>query len=393
VARTFYLGEDVSDLSLGGAFTHDLEDASGVANTDPVTATNSNGTNQGYYVTPSGNEINNGASPAGTYTVEIDVTVAASGVNGRCKLQRRTSTGTLGSETAFTADQSMGTTGVKTFTFTDLALGTWATTDRLCVVFEVQNTNSHGGAAGPTYDTLTTDAEVATAFAAPATNLVIEDATHSHSADSLALTQVHALAVADAVHSHAADNVALVVNLNVADAAHGHTADNVTLTEVAGGTDLVVQDGAHVHTADGVALVVELAVADATHAHSADNLTVTSDVGLVIQDAAHGHTADSLGLTHIAHIFEPPTANDVPTIILRDPTDNVRPWKHFAPHARSRHVYKSGGSYTTTDREPTQAEIDSYQKFFHGGHRHVVTQSEKTELEAAGYTVTEEVLA
>lgn len=112
-----------------------------------------------------------------------------------------------------------------------------------------------------------------------ATNLVIQDASHAHSADNLALTLDTTLAIADAAHAHAADNVTL---------------------SISSGTDLVVQDADHAHTADNLALTLDttLAVQDATHAHTAENLelTVTGSSDLTIQDATHAHSADNVDL-------------------------------------------------------------------------------------------------
>lgn len=128
--------------------------------------------------------------------------------------------------------------------------------------------------------------------------LTVQDATHVHSADSLALTQAHLLAVADASHAHSADAPALVQAhlLAVADAAHAHTADNVAL-ELPG--ELDVQDATHAHTADNVELVQAhlLSVDNATHGHSAESVQLTQAFTLTVQDATHAHAADNVALT------------------------------------------------------------------------------------------------
>lgn len=133
--------------------------------------------------------------------------------------------------------------------------------------------------------------------------LVVADAGHDHSAESPTLTQVHILVVQDATHGHTADNVDLsgAANLTVQDAAHDHTADNVTLTQV---HILVVQDAAHAHTVDNVELsgAVNLVVQDALHAHTADNLALTQAHNLVVADALHAHAVDNLVLTQV-HIL------------------------------------------------------------------------------------------
>ena len=87
-------------------------------------------------------------------------------------------------------------------------------------------------------------------------------------------------------------------DLIVQDATHAHTADNLTLT-TSGTVSLTIADAAHAHTADIPTLTlgyVDLTIADALHGHSADSLTLTVDgsVDLAIDDALHGHSADNL---------------------------------------------------------------------------------------------------
>jgi len=155
--------------------------------------------------------------------------------------------------------------------------------------------------------------------------LVIQDATHGHAADNLALTQDHFLTVADALHAQAADNVALIINLAIQDALHAHTTDGIVLTQL---HILAIADALHAHLGDNVVLtqlhvlaiqdaihaqlgdnvtltqVHVLAIQDALHAHAADNLVLVEESAgdLVIQDAIHGHAADSLTLTQ-AHVL------------------------------------------------------------------------------------------
>lgn len=150
--------------------------------------------------------------------------------------------------------------------------------------------------------------------------LAVAEASHAHSVDSPTLSQANTLAVADATHAHDADNVTLTVSvtLTVADAAHDHTVDSPTLTQahvlaVAGSAHahsvdsptltqantLVVADAAHDHSADNVTLTqaLTLTVADASHDHSVDSPTLTQSNQLAVADAAHAHTADNLALT------------------------------------------------------------------------------------------------
>jgi len=170
------------------------------------------------------------------------------------------------------------------------------------------------------------------------TPLVIADATHSHAADNLALTQHNVLAIQDATHGHAADNLALTQHniLAVQDASHGHTADSPTL-----GVGLVVQDATHGHTADNLGLTQHhvLAIQDAAHGHAADNLALTQHNVLAIQDAAHGHAADNLALTQhnvlaVADALHAHAADNL-TLTAHDPGGPVALVIQDAAHAHA----------------------------------------------------------
>ncbi len=127
-----------------------------------------------------------------------------------------------------------------------------------------------------------------TEAAGGSTVLVVADATHSHTAENVALTQKQLLTVAETLHDHTADNLDLVpsgaIELVVADATHSHTADNITIEYTAAPT-LVVAGATHGHTADNIAILQAhlLAVADATHDHTAD--TIDFGVGYKIYTA------------------------------------------------------------------------------------------------------------
>jgi hypothetical protein len=133
-----------------------------------------------------------------------------------------------------------------------------------------------------------------------ATDLTIQDATHAHGADNLALTLDTFLTIAEATHAHTADNITLTTggaNLAVDEALHTHAADNLALTL---DTFLTVQDAAHGHAADNLVLTLDvfLAIADAMHAQAADNITLTiGGVDLIISEALHAHAADNLAFT------------------------------------------------------------------------------------------------
>ncbi len=135
-----------------------------------------------------------------------------------------------------------------------------------------------------------------------ATNLIIQEALHSHTADNIGLTLDTFLSVQEALHSHAADNLVLSVtgstDLTVQETLHSHTADNLALTL---DTFLLLQDALHAHAADNITLstgaVADLVIQEALHAHTADALVLTLDTFLVIQEAAHAHGADNIAFT------------------------------------------------------------------------------------------------
>lgn len=130
--------------------------------------------------------------------------------------------------------------------------------------------------------------------------LAIQNANHAHTSDNLALTQVHQLVTQNAAHDHSANNLTLTQThvLIVNGASHSHTAENVVLVSAG---DLVIQNAAQGHTAQNVVLtqVHELFIANSSHAHSAQNLLLTQAHELVTANAIHGHSAENLVLTQV----------------------------------------------------------------------------------------------
>ncbi len=193
---------------------------------------------------------------------------------------------------------------------------------------------------------------------AGATDLVIADATHGHTADNTVLTSSHLLTVADATHAHSADNISLstAILLAISEALHGHSADNLALT-LSGSENLVIADAAHAHTADNLSLTAlsvlvvaealhshladnvvlslagseNLVIADAAHAHSADNLSLTSQLALSIAEAAHAHTADGVVITsqHVLAVADALHAHAADNLTLSDaPSLNIAEASH-----------------------------------------------------------------
>jgi hypothetical protein len=175
VAKTFRLSNAASDLSIGGDFTHVLQDSA--VGTDTVNATNSGGVDSGYYATGAGVYDFAGLPNTGTFTAVLNVSTAAAGTNARCYLQRVNSSGVQQAEVVSpTGYLSTATTGDKTWTWTDPALGTWAAGDRLVLRVEVQNTNAHGGAVGPTWDNTAANTRLDTPYVIPVTSTHTVDA-------------------------------------------------------------------------------------------------------------------------------------------------------------------------------------------------------------------------
>lgn len=162
MSRTYRLQNVASDLSLGGAFTHILNAiASG---TDSVTASSGGGVQSGYYAAPTDDPSSGGIS-TGSFTVVLNVSAASSSTQARCYLLRVNSAGVTQAEVVSPDGYiSTATTGDKTWSWTSPALGTWAAGDRLVVRVEVQNNNTHGGSAGPTFNLAATNTRVNTPF-------------------------------------------------------------------------------------------------------------------------------------------------------------------------------------------------------------------------------------
>src|SRR2546425_1547754 len=126
-----------SDLTGGADFNKELYPGSETAGTIAVSVAAS-ATDISYGFTKAGEPGLSGAT--GNYTVEMNVTVANSNIQLSAAVARVNSAGAQQAISSFTAEQSAGTTGVKTFSFTGTDLGTWTSGDRLRVSYKVRNT-------------------------------------------------------------------------------------------------------------------------------------------------------------------------------------------------------------------------------------------------------------
>jgi hypothetical protein len=106
--------------------------------------------------------------------------------------------------------------------------------------------------------------------------LVVDNATHGQTVDSVTITQQHVLVPSDALH--------------------GHTVDNVTITQQ---HTIVVNDTSHALTSDTPWLIynTSLAVDNATHSHTVDNVTIVQQHILVANDSSHSLTIDAVSVT------------------------------------------------------------------------------------------------
>lgn len=218
------------------------------------------------------------------------------------------------------------------------------------------------------------------------TSLVLQNSSHGHAADNIALNWQALLSVADSIHSHAADNLGLSTQqlLVVAEAAHAHAADNQTLsTQVL----LGVSEALHAHSTDGVLLTTQLllAVNESLHAHAVDVLTLdtSNTTFIVVQDAAHSHATDSVSLTlntwltiseaaH-AHAAEAPSLSVQVALLVTDSqhahaADNV---VLDASNAVFLVVQEAGNAHTADGVALTTQQLLSVSEALHG---HVADQ-------------------
>jgi hypothetical protein len=84
-------------------------------------------------------------------------------------------------------------------------------------------------------------------------------------------------------------------------------------------------------------------------------------------------------------IFRPPADDQFAWADRRDPSKDSWFLSKLARGNRARNVFRlTDGTYTNTDPlDPTLVD-----KVYYGGHQHFVSEAEKADLVAAGYTVT-----
>jgi hypothetical protein len=162
----YYLKATNSDLTGGADFTKRLDADVAAQGTLSVTIAKA-ASEDSLAFTPAGTPGVNGGTGSQSWTVKVNVTTAAASTNIAVAVARVNSAGTQQSISSFTAFQSSGSTGVKTFTLSSVNLGTWVAGDRLKVVYRFQNTHS-SQTRTVVIATGTTDTQVTAPWAAPA---------------------------------------------------------------------------------------------------------------------------------------------------------------------------------------------------------------------------------
>lgn len=141
MARLYFLSSTNSDLTGGADFSRALFYNNNAASTTLSIS-----------IAQAATEVSRGFTPllhpsvygaTGNYTVVVDVTTSNSNIFCTITLRRIDSTGTIGTSSATSAEQQFNTTGAKTFSFTSLNLGTWASGDRLRVDYSFRNSAAH----------------------------------------------------------------------------------------------------------------------------------------------------------------------------------------------------------------------------------------------------------
>lgn len=137
MARLYFLSGTNSDLTGGADFSRALFYNNNAASTTLSVTIAGSATETSYGFTPLLHPSIYGAT--GNYTVVTNVTTSNSNIFLSIILNRINSTGTVQSSSAASAENNITTTGSKTFSFTNINLGTWASGDRLRVDYLCRN--------------------------------------------------------------------------------------------------------------------------------------------------------------------------------------------------------------------------------------------------------------
>jgi hypothetical protein len=162
MSQTFIHRNTTSDLSVSGSlFNHSLLSDTATLATINSGSLAAEAEVSGYAWTDTGVPGTDGDT--GDYTVEWNITTGEADISISVQLARVNSSGVVQNESSLSSEQ-VATAGIKTFSFTNVNLGTWAEGDRLRVRYRIRNTRTHPGNREIAFSTNTTNDEVVTPF-------------------------------------------------------------------------------------------------------------------------------------------------------------------------------------------------------------------------------------
>ena len=227
---------------------------------------------------------------------------------------------------------------------------------------------------------------------AAAVDLVIDNAAHAVTSDTIVLTQVHSLVINSASHASAADNITLtqVHVLAVNNATHGSTANNLILTQV---HNLTIANAIHGSTADNLTLVTgtDLVIANAAHAVSSTTIGLTQVHILVVANSTHAQVADNLVLSVVVPVlfFTPPHRGQFMPYSIEHTETDTQPLKRLIPdipQPPNIFVWSDGSLHVDEQEDPDPQQPGWARRVYAGGHIYgPLTQAQIAELTAAGY--------
>ena len=141
MSTTYYVTNSTSDFSGGADFNYVVSKTAGTASETTITIAKG-ATETSYAWTASGDPSTLGTS-TGTYSVEVDVTTGESQITLAIYFERVNSSGTVQATQGASQGSVSLSAGVKTYSYTNPSLGTWASGDRLRLKYTFVNTAAH----------------------------------------------------------------------------------------------------------------------------------------------------------------------------------------------------------------------------------------------------------
>lgn len=294
MARTFYTSTTASDLSTGGDFSNALADAQEAASSITLTAAASGTAAGSYFTAP--DVPGTGGTSTGTFTIRTNITTAQAGVNFRANLMRVNSAGTV--QTTVLGTYAAASAGVRIQTYTDPALGTWATGDRLRVQYQIQNTNTMGGSKGITFETgqLAQD----TPFTTPSQAVALAGASTAGSGSTALLSAMVGLQATSGGTSTSDSSLTVTAGgaaVSLAGASAGSSSSASNLTVTAGGTAVALAGNSAGASASDAVLSASVSLLGSSAGASASDAIMSAAIPLA---GLSGGTSDSVGTPTLA---------------------------------------------------------------------------------------------